>query len=196
MPKTKPKSPKTIAEVVAGKWSAKQLAVILYLANPRGGTQGELARQIKVDEGTISDWKRLAGFMEDVHRVAAVYFLEADLQVDRAVLKAATGYEKTVPVRDKAGNFVLGSNGKPMAIKEEVPSDIKAAELWYKRRGLLVEKRELAGAGGGPISVSHEDGRITSLLAEYSDDELGDIIEAASRGADKKRRRGKASKDA
>jgi len=191
------KAPETIAKVVEGKWAAKQLAAITFLANPRGGTQRELAAELKVTEQTITDWKKLAGFMEDVHRVAAVYFLEADLQVDRAVLKAATGYEKTVPVRDKAGNFVLGSNGKPMAIKEEVPSDIKAAELWYKRRGLLSpEKHEVAGAGGGPIAVSHEDGRITSLLSEYSDDELGDIIEAASRGADKKRRRGKASKDA
>jgi len=189
-----PPKPTTIAKVVTGKWTAKQLAAITFLANPRGGTQEELAGELKVDRHTITEWKKLDGFMEDVHRVAAVYFLEADLQVDRAVLRAATGYERTVPVRDKAGNFVLGSNGKPMAIKEEVPSDIKAAELWYKRRGLLVEKRQLTGADGGPISVSHEDGRITSLLSEYSDDDLNAIIATASRGADKKRRRRKASK--
>jgi len=161
-----PPKPATIAKVVQGKWTAKQLAAITFLANPRGGTQEELAAELKVDRHTIGEWKKLDGFMEDVHRVAAVYFLEADLQVDRAVLK------------------------------EALSGDIKAAELYYKRRGLLIDKRQLTGADGGPISVSHEDGRITSLLSEYSDDELGDIIEAASRGADKKRRRGKASKDA
>ena len=161
-----PTKPDTIAKVVTGKWTAKQLAAITFLANPRGGTHEDLSREIEVARTTISEWKKLAGFMEDVHRVAAVYFLEADLQIDRAVLK------------------------------EALSGDIKAAELYYKRRGLLVEKRQLTGADGGPISVSHEDGRITSLLSEYSDDELGDIIEAASRGADKKRRRGKASKDA
>ena len=105
------KAPETIAKVVEGKWTAKQLATITFLANPRGGTQRELAAELKVTEQTITDWKKLAGFMEDVHRVAAVYFLEADLQVDRAVLKEALG------------------------------GDIKAAELYYKRRGLLIEKK-------------------------------------------------------
>ena len=123
-----PPKPATIAKVVTGKWTAKQLAAITFLANPRGGTQDELAAELKVDRHTITDWKKLAGFMEDVHRVAAVYFLEADLQVDRAVLK------------------------------EALSGDIKAAELYYKRRGLLVEKREFAGAGGGPITFFWDKG--------------------------------------
>jgi transcriptional regulator with XRE-family HTH domain len=171
----KPKTAKTIGEVVEGKWTAKQLAVIVHLANPRGGTQRELAKKLKVDEATISDWKQLQGFMEDVHRVAAVYFLEADLQVDRANLRDA--------LQD------------PVANPDAANAILKARELYYKRRGLLVDKRQLTGADGGPISVSHEDGRITSLLSEYSDDELGAIIEAASGGVAKKRRRGKASQN-
>ena len=170
-----PPKPTTIAKVVMGKWSAKQLAAITFLANPCGGTQEELAAELKIDRHTITEWKKLDGFMEDVHRVAAVYFLEADLQVDRAVLKAATGYEKTVPVRDKYGNFVLGENGKPMAIKEEVPPDMKAAELYYKRRGLLSpEKHELAGAGGGPIEVN--------VGGNLSDEDVRRIAGAVSAG--------------
>ena len=170
-----PTKPVTIAKVVTGKWTAKQLAAITFLANPRGGTQDDLSREIKVARTTISEWKKLEGFMEDVHRVAAVYFLEADLQVDRANLRDA--------IQDPARNPDIAA------------SIIKARELYYKRRGLLIDKRELTGAGGGPVAVTHEDGRITSLLSEYSDDELSAVIEAASRGADKKRRRGKASKD-
>ena len=168
------KKPKTIAEVVKGKWTAKQLEAIVFLANPRGGSQRELAKELRVREETVSAWKNLDGFMEDVHRVAAVYFLEADLQVDRANLRDS--------IRD------------PLEYPDAANAILKARELYYKRRGLLVDKRQLTGADGGPISVSHEDGRITSLLSEYSDDELGDIITAASRGTAKKRRRGTASK--
>jgi len=127
-----PTKPATIAKVVTGKWTAKQLAAITFLANPRGGTHEDLSREIKVARTTISEWKKLAGFMEDVHRVAAVYFLEADLQVDRANLRDAIQDPKLNP--------------------DIATAIIKARELYYKRRGLLSpEKHEVAGAGGGPM---------------------------------------------
>ena len=126
-----PPKPTTIAKVVMGKWTAKQLAAITFLANPRGGTQEELAAELKVDRHTIGEWKKLDGFMEDVHRVAAVYFLEADLQVDRANLRDA----------------IMNPTQHP----DVAASILKARELYYKRRGLLVDKQEMGGKGGGPI---------------------------------------------
>ena len=126
-----PTKPDTIAKVVTGKWTAKQLAAITFLANPRGGTHEDLSREIEVARTTISEWKKLDGFMEDVHRVAAVYFLEADLQVDRANLRDA--------VKD------------PTQHPDVAASILKARELYYKRRGLLIDKHEVGGKGGGPM---------------------------------------------
>ena len=120
-----------INDVIQGKWNAKQLAVIVYLANPKGETQVNLSKDIKVAEKTISEWKRLPGFMEDVHRIAAVYFLEYDLLVDRANLRDA--------VKD------------PIQHPDVAASILKARELYYKRRGLLVDKHEMGGKGGGPM---------------------------------------------
>lgn len=129
----KEKTAKTIANVVVGKWDSNQLAVITHLANPRGGTQRDLAVKIGIHETTISDWKRLEGFMEDVHRVAAVYFLEADLQVDRANLRDC--------LRDPTDYPMLAN------------AILKARELYYKRRGLLIEVNRFTGAAGGPVEI-------------------------------------------
>ena len=123
-----------INDVIQGKWNAKQLAVIVYLANPKGETQVNLSKDIKVAEKTISEWKRLPGFMEDVHRIAAVYFLEYDLLVDRANLRDA--------VKD------------PIQHPDVAASILKARELYYKRRGLLIDKHEVGGAGGEPIKIN------------------------------------------
>ena len=151
-----PPKPATIAKVVQGKWTAKQLAAITFLANPRGGTQEELAAELKVDRHTIGEWKKLDGFMEDVHRVAAVYFLEADLQVDRANLRDA----------------IMNPTQHP----DVAASILKARELYYKRRGLLVEKREYAG------EVGIKDSRLSTLMEDANDKELRAIIAAGAGG--------------
>jgi hypothetical protein len=57
----------------AKEWSAKQLAVIEWLAMPSDErtplTQGALARQLGVHEVTLSKWTKLPGFQDEVHKL-------------------------------------------------------------------------------------------------------------------------------
>jgi transcriptional regulator with XRE-family HTH domain len=145
------KKAESIVNLVKHDWSANQLKAILLLANPRGMTQRKMAAKIGVREQTISEWKNLEGFMDDVHRVATVCFLEADLQVDRAMLKAAIGYEVEFVVRKKNGEPILDEKGKPLKETTYIPPDTKAAELYYKRRGLITDKKPPTGHEDDPI---------------------------------------------
>ena len=120
-----------IAKIVRGKWNAKQLQAIVRLADWRGGGLEVIAEEIGVHHKTITEWKKLPGFLEDVARVAVVCFIEADLMVDRATLRTA--------LMD------------PVEHPEVARAIMQARELYYKRRGLLVERQEVTGAGGGPL---------------------------------------------
>lgn len=51
------------------KFSPKQLKVIEALGDPDDArTQGEIARHLKIAQETISRWKKLPGFMEEVNK--------------------------------------------------------------------------------------------------------------------------------
>jgi len=146
--------PAAIADIVKGAWSSRQLKAIAMLANPSGKNLDDMAAEIGVHHSTITEWKKNPDFMADVHRVAAVYFLEFDLMVDRIVLREAC--------RDSA----------------EYPQCIaainKARELYYKRRGLLIDRKEISGAGGGAIVIREvlpdDDGSGQGADAESGDD--------------------------
>lgn len=55
----------------AKKWHTQQLQLIAWLALPKAQrkprSQRDLAKEIGADEATLSDWKRLPGFMDDVN---------------------------------------------------------------------------------------------------------------------------------
>lgn len=55
-------------------WTVDQLRFIAWLALPkaerRPGTQRALAQQLGVGEDTLSDWKHLPGFIDDVNALA------------------------------------------------------------------------------------------------------------------------------
>lgn len=123
----------SVEEIFQGRWSTKQRALIMFLANPQGRKQEEVRKEIGVSRETISTWKKIPGFMEDVHRVAEKYFLEWDLAVDRATLRDA--------LRDIAADKALAN------------AIIKARELYYRRRGLLIDKTTHTIAEGGSIEV-------------------------------------------
>lgn len=58
----------------AKTWHAQQLQFIAWLALPKAHRKPKLQRDyaklIGVDEATLSDWKRLPGFMDDVNALA------------------------------------------------------------------------------------------------------------------------------
>lgn len=58
----------------AKQWHAQQQQFIAWLALPKAQRKPKLQRDyaklIGVDEGTLSDWKRLPGFMDDVNALA------------------------------------------------------------------------------------------------------------------------------
>lgn len=80
-----PKQPNT--------WHADQLEFIKWLALPKSQrqpkTQKEFAKKINVDEGTLSDWKRLPGFMSDVTANAREQLRDALSDVYGALVKRA-----------------------------------------------------------------------------------------------------------
>lgn len=123
-----------IAEACKGEWNANQLQAILFLALPKGMKQYEMAETIGVRQQTISEWKTLPYFLEDVNRVAAILFQETHTIVDRATVRDA--------IRD------------PKDFPEIASQIVKARELYYRRHGLLVDRKEVTGAGGGPIEVA------------------------------------------
>jgi hypothetical protein len=56
------------------KWTATQLRFVAWLALPKAQRQPKthmlLAREIGVHQDTLTDWKRLPGFMDDVNALA------------------------------------------------------------------------------------------------------------------------------
>lgn len=58
----------------AKEWSPQQRQFLEWLALPKTqrkpGTQRALAKEFGVDEATLSDWKRLPGFMDEVNALA------------------------------------------------------------------------------------------------------------------------------
>lgn len=128
------KMAENIAEACEGKWDTNHLLAILYLALPKGMKQYEIAEIIGVRQETISEWKTLPHFLEDVNRVAVILFQETHTIVDRATVRDAIRDPKDFP--NIAGEIM------------------KAREMYYKRHALLVDRKEVTGAGGGPIEVA------------------------------------------
>jgi hypothetical protein len=58
----------------AKNWSSNQLQFMVWLALPKAErkptTQQKLALEIGVDQATLSDWKRIPGFRDEVNRMA------------------------------------------------------------------------------------------------------------------------------
>jgi hypothetical protein len=78
----------------SNKWHADQLRFIEWLATPKMArspkTQKQFAAQSKHDEGTLSDWKRLPGFMDDVNGLARTQLKDNLTDIYAALVKAAT----------------------------------------------------------------------------------------------------------
>lgn len=58
-------------------WTPDQLKFMLWLAQPKAirspKLQRDLAKEIGVDQSTLSDWKNIPGFRDDVARYAKDY---------------------------------------------------------------------------------------------------------------------------
>ncbi len=72
MSKPQPKKPKN--------WSANQRRFMEWLAMPSDMrlplTQGQLARELKMDDGTLSDWKHIPGFYDEVNKLVDEHFAD------------------------------------------------------------------------------------------------------------------------
>jgi Helix-turn-helix of insertion element transposase len=74
-------------------WHADQLRFIEWLATPKQyrkpKTQRLFAQVIQVDEATLSDWKRLDGFLDDVTALARFHLKGSLSDIFAALSKAA-----------------------------------------------------------------------------------------------------------
>lgn len=102
--------------IVQGNWTPTQKRFIFFLAYPPipDKTQAEFAKDIGLKRrGTLSDWKALPGFMDDVERVATAVFRELGFKIDGVLARKA---------RD---------------------GELPAIALWYKRWNMLREQLDL-----------------------------------------------------
>ncbi|MBC7239373.1 MAG: hypothetical protein H5T71_04655 [Chloroflexi bacterium] len=104
---------------------AVKIAFIDWLANPESeGTQQDFAREFKVHEGTLSDWKNEPGFWDRVWERFTDFYLQGQLPaVNRALIRKA-----------KAGDY-------------------QAMQLVYKVAKRITDKLELTGKDGQPLEV-------------------------------------------
>jgi len=75
-------------------------------------TQKELAKELEVDYATLSDWKKVEGFWEEVRKLRKEW------------------------IQDKVSNILLGVYGK--ALK----GDVNAAKLLLEYAGEFIERKE------------------------------------------------------
>lgn len=128
------------APIRAKTWSADQLAFQAWLALPSGArnprSQRALALQLEVDEGTLSDWKRLPAWADAVYALAMSH-LTADLV---PVLQAQVKQAKDGSLPHAQWLFQLAGKWEPGA-----------------------SRHEHTGAGGGPFRIVIEtvDDRVT-----------------------------------
>ena len=161
-----PKILQEIADACENDWQPKELRIMAYLANPVRENQRALAAELAglsnkpksewtdsdeqkmiYQEQCISRIKNLKGFKSDMARVATVIYIEYDLEVDRANLRDATLSPKKHP--------------------EIANSIIKARGLYYKRRGLLIEKVESKNETKVTVDLSEDlTDEQTRLIAE------------------------------
>jgi len=115
-------------DVVKGKWTPKQLAIMVLLSDPFGVTQKAIARAVGIREEYISRLKRRRSFLDDMERVADVMFAAVDILIDRA-----TARDAALPIEQYPD--------VAMAIT-------KNRELFLKRRGKLRDKLEVTNPDG------------------------------------------------
>lgn len=81
------------AQNTTKKWSANQLKFIHWLAIPKKErkprTQQELAREMGLDPATLSDWKNIPGFTDEVTTLARQALRDALTDVYAALIKRA-----------------------------------------------------------------------------------------------------------
>jgi len=79
--------------IQSNNWHADQLRFIEWLATPKAlrnpKTQKQFATQSHHDEGTLSDWKRLPGFMDSVNAIARAQLKDSLTDIYAALVKAA-----------------------------------------------------------------------------------------------------------
>lgn len=135
MGKNPTKSDKII-DLIEGDWTGKQLKVMVILADPFRPTVEKIAKEIGINRSTIYEWKKIPGFMEQVKVVMDYLCTEIDMEIDHANIKDA---KKSVTSYSFSANAI-----------------IKARELYYKRRGLLIDKAEVKHEGAVPVTIIEE----------------------------------------
>lgn len=110
----------------ADKWTANQRKFIDWLALPcvkrDPPTQVKLASQLNVNETTLTRWRKLPGFMQEVQEL----------------------------IRENLGDEL---HEVMFAFKEEAKKgSFQHQKLYFEMLGLHVDKQELTGAGGGPLT--------------------------------------------
>lgn len=79
---------------ITKNWNANQLRFIEWLALPKSErkpkTQGAFAKELGVHETTLSDWKKLPGFMGEVTTLARGQLQNALTDIYAALVKAAS----------------------------------------------------------------------------------------------------------
>ncbi len=150
--------------VVKGKWTPKQLAIMVLLSDPFGVSQKVIARRVGVREEYISRLKRRRSFLADMDRVADIMFSAVDIMIDRAT------------ARDAA---------LPIDQHPDVAASItRNRELYLKRRGKLDDVKVIKTPDGGSVAN-------VIAVVEVDRDEAAALDEITKPAPEKKSRRKK-----
>lgn len=110
-----------------------------------GATDKNLADFFEVSEDTINEWKKVYPlFSESLNEGKQ----ETDARVEKALLKRAEGYKRTIERLDKEGT--------PVKCEEELPPDPTSMIFWLKNRKPKEwrDKQEVNHEGG--ISITFD----------------------------------------
>lgn len=116
-----------IKPIRAKRWSADQRQFMVWLASPMMGriptTQKALAEKMGHDESTLSDWKRVPGFAEEVAVLVDQYWLDDYPEIVEAFKSEAKkgSYNHQRTYFEMVGKYtprqeITGKDGEPLGI--------------------------------------------------------------------------------
>lgn len=127
-----------------------------------GFTDQQLATFFGVSEKTINTWKeKYPKFLQSIKEGKAQF---DEKKVEKALLDRALGVVKTtnkfkaIPVKDDEGNVTGSEMVLVERIEEEVPSDVRALQIWLYNRDpeRWRQKQEIHVTGENPFQISND----------------------------------------